>query len=134
MIVTNFLLNTIKISGADWLSPPYLHVHNPNQNKNSVAIYSLNLSGNVASAEPGCQHVPGPHLHGRRVPPLSHSQVLGDYTISILIISIAQQSESIMGNGERMKMKMCVIVTFHNIYPSHVFDRVIADKKFKEIV
>ena len=112
MIVTNFLLNTIKISGADWLSPPYLHVHNPNQNKNCVAIYSLNLSGNVASAEPGCQHVPGPHLHGRRVPPLSHSQVLGDYnfliqplnTISILIISIAQQSASIMANGERMKM------------------------------
>ena len=29
---------------------------------------------------------------------------------------------------------MCVIVTFPNIYPSHVFDRVIADKKFKEIV
>ena len=96
MIVTNFLLNTIKISGADWLSPPCLHVHNPNQNKNCVAIYSLNLSGNVASAEPGCQHVPGPHLHRGRVPPLSHSQVLGDYnilnqppnTISILILSI----------------------------------------------
>ena len=82
MIVTNFLLNTIKISGADWLSPPYLHVHNPNQNKNCVAIYSLNLSGNVASAEPGCQHVPGPHLHRRRVPPLSHSQV-GDQFLNL---------------------------------------------------
>lgn len=29
---------------------------------------------------------------------------------------------------------MCVIVTFHNIYPSHVIDRVSADKKFKEII
>ena len=43
--------------------------------KAAIYIFSLSVTGNVAAAEPGCEHVPGPHLHSGRVPPLPHAQV-----------------------------------------------------------
>ena len=48
--------------------------------------------------------------------------------------SDVNSSPHVFAQWEESKCKMCVIVTFHNIYPSHVIDRVSADKKFKEII